>query len=323
MLVTRLAPSPTGSQHLGNARTYLAAWLLARSRGGQVRLRVEDIDVWRNKPRAAEQALDELRWLGLTHDGEVVTQSARLPAHEAALDELKRRELVYPCTCSRNDILAAASAPHAGPLGGDGPTYPGTCAGRRAADADALKVPYAWRFRVTHSPKFADGFLGPVAHDIVIDGGDFVVWRSFGVPAYQLAVVADDAAGGVTDVVRGDDLVPSTPRQLLLYEALNLTPPKFTHLPLVVGPDGRRLAKRHGDARLSYYRACGVSAGRVLGLLAYSCGWQADFAPVAAQQLVERFTLATIPRGPFVVTPGLLARAGFPQAEAEGVGGGE
>ena len=304
----RLAPSPTGAQHVGNARTYLLAWLSARSQGGQVRLRIEDIDVWRNKPRAAEQALEDLHWLGLDWDGEPVVQSHNLARHEEALEELKRQELVYPCTCTRSDIESAASAPHAEH---EGPTYPGTCAHRTASDAAALDRPFAWRFRVTDSPAFDDRFLGRTHIDLGQVGGDFVVWRSFRVPAYQLAVVVDDADMGVTDVVRGDDLVPSTPRQLLLYRALGLEPPAFAHVPLVVGPDGRRLAKRHGDTRLATLRAAGVRPEALLGLLAWSCGWLDAVRPVTARELIPLFRLDTIPRKPFVLTPELLDRIGY------------
>ena len=305
--VGRLAPSPTGAQHVGNARTYLVAWLSARSRGGTVRVRVEDIDVWRNKPGAAAEALADLRWLGLDWDGDVVTQSARLPAHAAALDELKRRELVYPCTCTRGDIASAASAPHADH---EGPTYPGTCAGRAAADAASLDRPFAWRFRVSDSPPFDDLYRGPTHVDLGRAGGDFVVWRG-AAPAYQLAVAVDDADMGVTEVVRGDDLVSSTPRQLLVYRALGRAAPRFAHVPLVVGPDGRRLAKRHGDTRLSALRAAGVSAEAVVGLLAWSCGWLPEPRPVAARELVGRFDLGAIPRAPFALTPAVLATVGY------------
>ena len=295
----RLAPSPTGAQHLGNARTYLLAWLSARSKGGTVRLRVEDIDTPRNKPNAVAQLFDDFARLGFDSDGEPVVQSANLDAHVAALDALKRRELVYPCTCTRSDIATAAAAPHAEH---EGPAYPGTCAGRSAADAAALDRPYAWRFRVTHSPSFIDGFRGPTAIDLTQVGGDFVVWRSYHAPAYQLAVVVDDAAMGVTEVLRGDDLVPSTPRQLLLYEALKLPAPAFTHVPLVVGADGRRLAKRHGDTRLQTYWQRGVRPEAVLGTLAWSCGWLTKPEPITAKELLPLFTLSTVPRTPWVAT---------------------
>lgn len=299
----RLAPSPTGAQHVGNARTYLIAWLSARSRGGSVAVRVEDIDSPRIKPGAAEQALDDLRWLGLDWDGEVVNQTTRLSRYEAALEELKRQELIYPCTCTRSDIASAASAPHADQ---DGPTYPGTCSHRTVADAATLDRPFAWRFRVADTPAFPDLFAGNLALDLRTAGGDFVVWKSVGTPAYQLAVVVDDAEMGVTEVVRGDDLIPSTPRQLLLYRALGFPSPRFAHVPLVVGEDGRRLAKRHGDTRLSALRAAGITAERLVGLLAWSCGWQAEPVPVAARELLPLFDLATIPPRPFVFTEAML-----------------
>jgi glutamyl-tRNA synthetase len=304
----RLAPSPTGAQHVGNARTYLIAWLSARSRGGRVILRVEDIDVWRNKPGAVEQLAADLGWLGLDWDGEPVQQSLRLAEHNAALKRLKQLELVYPCTCSRQDIQNAASAPH---LEHEGPTYPGTCARRKAADADALTVPFAWRFRVTDSPPFADLYAGPQRIDLNTAQGDFVVWRAVDVPAYQLAVVVDDAAAGVTEVIRGDDLLTSTPRQLLLYRALGLPAPAFAHVPLVIGEDGRRLAKRHGDTRLSAMRAAGVPAEKLIGLLAHSCGWIDRPEPITAKELVPLFRLEAIPKEPFVLTHAALREIGF------------
>jgi glutamyl-tRNA synthetase len=309
-VVERLAPSPTGAQHVGNARTYLIAWLSARSRGGRVALRIEDVDSPRIKPGAADAALADLRWLGFDWDGEALVQTQRLPFYQAALDRLKIRNLVYPCTCSRADVERAASAPHAEH---EGPVYPGTCAGRTPADAAGLTDgSYCWRFRLpAATPLFDDGFQGRTALDLHQCGGDFVVWKAArpgvaATPAYQLAVVVDDAAQGVTEVVRGDDLIPSTPRQLLLYEALELPPPRFVHVPLVVGPDGRRLAKRHGDTRLETLRRQGVTAERLLGLLAWSCGWAERGEALAARQLLPRFRLETIPRTPLVLTDELL-----------------
>lgn len=307
--VGRLAPSPTGAQHVGNARTYLIAWLSSRSRGGKVLLRIEDIDSPRVKPWAVQQALDDLRWLGLDWDGPPLVQTERLSHYQEALDQLRARELVYPCTCTRGDIEAAASAPHEEQ---EGPVYPGTCAQRQVKDAIPLSQPYAWRFRVGSEPVgFEDGFRGRVQIDLRRAGGDFVVWKSSGTPAYQLAVVVDDAATGVTEVVRGDDLVPSTPRQLLLYRALNLEAPRFVHVPLVVGPDGRRLAKRHGDTRLATLRQAGVKAEALVGLLAWSCGWLAEIRPIASGELLERFQLTSLPRGPFVLRAEHLERIGF------------
>ncbi len=310
--VGRLAPSPTGAQHVGNARTYLIAWLSARSRGGRVVLRIEDIDSPRVKAGAAEEACRDLRWLGLDWDDAPVVQTQRLDRYVAALERLKELELVYPCTCTRGDIERAASAPHAEH---EGPVYPGTCAGRRAADAGTLgDQPLAWRFRVPEGPlSFVDGFRGSVTLDPRQLGGDFVVWKSAGTPAYQLAVVVDDADQGVTEVIRGDDLVPSTPRQLLLYEALGLSPPAFTHVPMVVGADGKRLAKRHGDTRLASLRAAEVQPEMLLGLLAHSCGWCDRIVPVTATELIARFTLESIPRMHFVLTAELLKAVGYSQ----------
>jgi glutamyl-tRNA synthetase len=313
--VGRLAPSPTGAQHVGNARTYLIAWLGARSRGGRVVLRIEDIDSPRVKSGAAEQALADLRWLGLNWDDGPVFQTDRLPAYHAALDALRAREAVYPCTCSRAEVERAASAPH---LEHEGPVYPGTCATRHSADADTLgDRPFCWRFRLpASSPQFRDGFRGPTRVDLKSVGGDFVVWKTpgasghSGTPAYQLAVVVDDAAQGITEVVRGDDLVPSTPRQLLLCAALGLPPPQYTHVPLVVGPDRRRLAKRHGDTRLAALRDAAVRPEALLGMLAWSCGWLDRVEAVAAHELLPLFRLDTIPREPFVLTPDLLRMIG-------------
>lgn len=305
----RLAPSPTGAQHVGNARTYLIAWLAARSRGGRIVLRLEDIDSPRIKSWAVEQTYEDLRWLGLDWDEGPIVQTTRIHHYEEAIRQLQANELVYPCTCTRADIEAAASAPH---VEHEGPAYPGTCAGRRVADAADLGLrPFAWRFRVHHSPSFIDGFRGLIDVDLCQAGGDFVVWKSTGTPAYQLAVVVDDAAMNVTEVIRGDDLITSTPRQLLLYAALRQTPPSFTHVPLVVGPDGRRLAKRHGDTRLSSLRAARVRSESLVGLLAWSCGWLQDIQPVTPKQLIPRFRLESIPREPFVLDNKLLRRIGY------------
>jgi glutamyl-tRNA synthetase len=308
--VGRLAPSPTGAQHIGNARTFLIAWLSARSKSGRILLRMEDIDSPRIKPGAAGQACEDLRWLGLDWDDGPVVQTDRLLHYEQALHRLQEKELVYPCTCSRTDVAEAASAPH---QEHEGPAYPGTCSHRSATDATQINGrPYAWRFRVaSNSPQFHDGFRGPTRLDLRQAGGDFVVWKSAGTPAYQLAAVVDDAAFGITEVVRGDDLVSSTPRQLLLYKALQLRPPVFIHVPLVVGPDGRRLAKRHGDTRLATLRAAGIGPESLLGLLAWSCGWLPHIEAISAQELVPFFRLETIPRDAFVLEPKLLRAIGY------------
>ncbi len=310
-VVARLAPSPTGAQHVGNARTYLLAWLSARSRGGRVILRLEDIDSPRVKPWAAQQALDDLRWLGLDWDeGPDVggphapyVQTQRWEWYGLAVEALRRAQRVYPCTCTRSEVAAAASAPHAGQ---EGPVYPGTCAWRRADDEPGEPSAFAWRFRASRQTRrYCDRVAG-WQQCIVADAlGDFLVARGDLTPAYQLAVVVDDHHMGVNEVLRGDDLLPSTFRQLELYDFFGWEPPAFVHVPLVVGPDGRRLAKRHGDTRLAALRAASVPPQRLLGLLAWSCGLRPTREPVTAAELLDGFDLAAIPREPFVLSNAL------------------
>jgi glutamyl-tRNA synthetase len=299
-IVGRLAPSPTGSQHLGNARTLLLAWWLARSASGKLFLRIEDLDTPRIKPWATGQAIEDLKWLGIDWDdirqGEdsltsdsadeaYWIQSNRTQRYTEVLDRLKALEAVYPCTCTRSDIEASQSAPHelvpnnmgvAAHL--DGVVYPGTCSSRCVRDAeklDAKQQKYAWRFRLSSQSKhWKDQFAGiQELSNPQKTLGDFVVARSSGSPAYQIAVVVDDHDMGVNQVVRGADLIYSTYRQLAIYKIFDWTPPSYYHFPLVVGPDGKRLAKRHGDTRLSQYREQGVTPEQVIGFLAYRSGW--------------------------------------------------
>jgi glutamyl-tRNA synthetase len=300
--VGRLAPSPTGGLHVGHARTFLVAWLAARSRGGRIILRIEDIDASRVRPGAAETAIDDLRWLGLDWDAGPYVQSERMEVYSAAMERLKRNELVYPCTCTRAEIARSASAPHAED---EGPVYPGTCSGRTATDSMRLgDRPFAWRFRVNESEVgWADMFLGPMAIDPKQNGGDFLVARSPFAPSYQLAVVVDDEANGVNQVIRGADLVPSTPRQILLDRALGGCGREFGHIPLVVGPDGRRLAKREGSIKLATLREQGVDPRRLIGWLARSYGWSEEVESSKAADWIGRFDLATIPAEPCVLAP--------------------
>jgi glutamyl-tRNA synthetase len=313
---------------VGNARTYLLAWLSIRSRGGRVILRMEDIDSPRIKRGAAEQAVVDLLWLGLDWDeGPDIggpqapyVQTQRLELYREALVRLQAAERVYPCTCSRSDIEAAASAPH---IGQEGPIYRGTCAGRRVADAALLTrsmserphslarsasegiaaTPFAWRLRTTKSPRrFDDLVAGPQSANVAADLGDFVIAKSDSSPAYQLAVVIDDHAMGVTEVLRGDDLLPSAFRQLELYEFFGWQPPEFAHVPLVVGPDGHRLAKRHGDTRLATLRGEGVRPERLIGLLAWSCGLISELQPCQPRELLPQFELSRINRQPWTFT---------------------
>jgi glutamyl-tRNA synthetase len=304
----RFAPSPTGPLHLGNARTALLSWLAARAAGGGYVMRVEDLDGPRVKPGLEARILAELRWLGLDWDeGPDVggprgpyRQSERSKRYADALARLREAGLIYPCFCSRAEIAAASQAPH-GPSD-EGPRYPGSCRGLSSAEvarrAAAGRKP-AWRFAVAPGAvAFDDGVHGAQAFEVAVTVGDFVVARADGVPSYQLAVVVDDAAMGVTDVVRGDDLLPSTARQLLLFRALELPIPRFAHLPLVVGGDGERLAKRHGARSLGELREAGAEPAAVTGLLAEISGLAPAGVRVAPRELVAGFDLARIARAP-------------------------
>jgi glutamyl-tRNA synthetase len=301
MPTTRLAPSPTGALHLGNARTFLINWILARQNGWRILLRIEDLDGPRVKAGADRMLLDDLAWLGLDWDGEPVYQSRRGEVYQKAILRLLDAVLAYPCVCSRREVELAASAPHAQ----DGSAiYPGVCRGRfksmeeaRAVSGKNPCVRFAAPDRVI---EFEDRFLGVRRINVGRELGDFVIAKADGTAAYQIAVVVDDLESGVDEVVRGDDLVDSTPRQILLYEALGASDriPRYTHLPLVVGPDGLRLAKRHGDSRLSTYRAAGVSRERILSLLAKWCG--IDGKVHHPRELMDQFSLQNVPKEPII-----------------------
>lgn len=297
--VGRLAPSPTGALHLGNVRTFMIAWLRARSQGGRIIMRMEDLDHPKDKPGAAKGAIEDLRWLGFDWNGEFV-QSERKRLYREALETLIAKGLAYPCVCSRKDVENAQSAPHAG----EQLHYPGTCRGRfatwRAAFEFAGRAP-CWRFRVEagETVAFDDVFAGRFTQCVSKTLGDFPLARDEFGAGYTLAVVVDDAAMGVTEVVRGDDLLAATPAQILIQRALGLQTPRYCHVPLVVGPDGRRLAKRHGDTRIATYREAGVSAKKIIGMLAASCGWAEEGEEISLEDLLPRFTLATIPHAPW------------------------
>jgi glutamyl-tRNA synthetase len=307
MATTRLAPSPTGALHLGNARTFLVNWLLARQRGWKIILRIEDIDGPRIKRGADQQLIEDLKWLGLDWDEGPIYQSGRLSLYKSTIEQLSRDGLAYPCTCSRKEVEAAASAPHAE----DGAAvYPGTCRGKyssiREAESVSGRAP-ALRFRAPDEIiEFDDEFAGRQRFDAARHLGDFVIAKADGTPAYQLAVVVDDAAMGITDIVRGDDLLDSTPRQIMLYRALGMASriPRYHHLPLVVGPDGLRLAKRHGDSRLRFYRDHGVSPKSVLALLCRWCGIDDPPASLRPRDLIQSFRLEALPKQRIVFGPG-------------------
>ena len=340
--VGRLAPSPTGALHLGNVRTFMIAWLRARSQHGKVIMRMEDLDHPKDKPGAAAQAIEDLKWLGFDWDEEYV-QSERKAIYAEATQALFKAGHIYPCVCSRKDVESAQSAPHSG----DQLFYPGTCRGRFSSyqeaksfigeaeslpllnkditnssnsggkDSSAPKRLPCWRFRVSDNctVSFTDVFAGPYTQNIATTLGDFPLARDEGGAGYTLAATLDDLLMGVTEVVRGDDLLPATPAQILLSQVLISTlklqllspTPSYCHVPLVVGPDGRRLAKRHGDTRISFYREQGRSPESILGYLAASCGWCAPGDSISLAALLPRFTLATIPRSPFVAASTLNA----------------
>jgi glutamyl-tRNA synthetase len=301
----RFAPSPTGQLHLGNAMTALLSWLQVRAQGGAFLLRIEDLDSPRCRPELTDDLLRDLQYLGLNWDAPPVYQSTRHQAYQAALEQLRGEGLLYPCFCSRAEIARAASAPHGDSE--EGPRYPGTCASlsvEAVKERSQRKRP-ALRFRAPPGQvHFEDGALGPYSQDVRERVGDFVVCRNDGVASYQLAVVVDDAQSEITDVLRGEDLLPSTARQLQLYAALRLSPPRFTHVPLLIGEDGKRLAKREGAFAISHLRTSGVPAEQVVGLLASWCGLHGG-APVLPKDLVSRFSL------------GRLRKTAIPVAEAE------
>jgi glutamyl-tRNA synthetase len=306
MSKTRLAPSPTGALHLGNARTFLVNWLLARQLNWKMLLRIEDLDGPRVKPDADRQLIDDLRFLGLDWDEGPIYQSARTEAYRAPIDPLVNKGLAYPCVCTRREIDLAQSAPHAD----DGSAiYPGTCRGKFATIEEARKATGknpAVRFAVPdRTIQFDDGFARPQSINVARKLGDFIIAKADGLAAYQLAVVVDDLDAGITDVIRGDDLLESTFRQILLYDALGAMNriPRFIHLPLVIGEDGRRLAKRHGDTRIAMYRDSGVTLSRILQLLASWCGIDDPIGVQNPKDLLDRFDLRKIPPSPIVFTP--------------------
>jgi len=307
MEMTRLAPSPTGALHLGNARTFLVNWLMARQLQWRVILRIDDLDGPRIKRGADQEAVTDLLWLGIDWDAGPVRQSDRGDAYTAALQSLLDADLAYPCVCTRREVELAASAPHAE----DGSSvYPGTCRGRFRSVEDARAATGRWpaiRFRVPDDASAVVRWTDRLAGEQAIDArtlGDFVIAKADGTAAYQLAVVVDDADSGITQVVRGNDLLDSTPRQILLYRSLGIAGrvPEYSHAPLVTGVDGRRLAKRHGDSRLSHYRSAGVSAGRVLGLMSRWLGISPAGDVMTIDEMLNRFRLEQLPAGPIVFT---------------------
>ncbi len=291
MIVGRFAPSPSGRMHLGNIFTALIAWLSVRSQNGKMLLRIEDLDPDRSKQVFIDALYHDLQWLGLDWDEEMPLQSTRSAVYEEYFSYLP----TYPCFCTRNE-LHSANAPHAS----DGRTiYAGTC--RNLAPSDYKERKPSWRVKVDDGLiAFEDGICGRVEQDLSRDWGDFIVRRSDGVYAYQLAVVCDDALGGVTEVVRGNDLLSSTPAQLWLYDQLGFSAPKFYHVPLLVAPDGRRLSKRERDLDISELKKR-MSAEEIIGRLAHYANLRAEDTPITAKDLCSSFSWEKLSNSAIVI----------------------
>lgn len=299
----RFAPTPSGFLHLGNIFCSLLAWLHAKSQGGNILLRIEDLDVARCPSKNADQLKADLEWLGLTWDegayinenSQEYFQSKRSAVYEKYFHILQDKGLIYPCFCSRSE-LHAAEAPH---LSDGRIIYPGTCR-NLGTEERILKTKHrapAYRLLTENaSISFIDGHYGPQQHNLAHESGDFIVRRSDGVFAYQLAVVVDDALMGITEVVRGCDLLDSTPMQLYLYRLLNFKAPEFFHIPLLTAMDGRRLAKRDGDLEIAKLRKYYGSPEPIIGQLAYWAGQLEKPEPITAQELLTFFDKNKIPK---------------------------
>lgn len=300
----RFAPSPSGRMHLGNALSATLAWLSAKQQGGEILLRIEDLDPARSKAEYAQGIMDDFRWLGLLWDRRATDQSKRGEAYAAALRQLEQMYLIYPCYCSR-DQLHAASAPHAS----DGRViYAGTCRNLTPEQRAVMTKKPSLRIRLPdREVSFRDGLQGDVTMNLQREFGDIILRRADGVAAYQLAVVVDDGTEGVTEVVRGRDLLSSTPVQLCLYELLGLTPPRFYHVPMLLAPDGRRLSKRDRDLDFGYLRQH-FSPEEIIGLLGHLAGLMERWEPVSARELARDFSWSRVKQSDIILDPRLLER---------------
>lgn len=286
MVIGRFAPSPSGRMHLGNAFSALLAWLSVRSQNGKMLLRLEDLDPDRCKAEYCEQLKRDILWLGLDWDEEQPRQSTRGEAYHEAFRKIEQMGLIYPCYCSRAKLLDA-SAPHTS----DGQSiYPGTCRSLSAEQRAAMQKAPSWRVCVPdETVSFTDGLQGYYSENLQKDCGDFILRRADGVYAYQLAVVTDDAAGGVNEVVRGRDLLPSVLRQIYLQKLLGFHTPSYFHVPLLTAPDGRRLSKRERDLDLgALQNTC--TPEQLVGRLAYLCGLLPSEQSIRAEELIGEFS---------------------------------
>ncbi len=305
-VIGRFAPSPTGPLHIGNLRTALLAWLCAHQQGGELLLRIEDLDRINSKPEHEERQINELAQLGMMFGSNFIRQSERFDLYRDIVEGLSQRDLVYPCYCTRREILESTQAPHGPSIEG---AYAGTCRNLSASDRSERERsgrPPAWRLRTNNEKYIVDDVVaGPTA--TVID--DMVLLRNDGVPAYNLAVVVDDAAQGVTQIVRGDDLLHGTGRHIHLQKLLGYPTPQYVHVPLVVGPDRERLAKRHGAITLEDLGQRGTGNQEVLSELARSIGSQV-VQPESVSDLLGDFNLDRLPRSPWTI-PGDWQTVGY------------
>ena len=283
--VGRFAPTPSGRMHLGNVFAALIAWLSVRSRGGEMVLRMEDLDTQRTKPEYAETLRQDLQWLGLDWDRETPPQSSRSQVYDRYFEILMEMGLLYPCYCTRSQ-LHSVNAPH---LADGTYVYPGTCRNLTQQQCAAFNRPPAWRVKVPDRTWVVEDMAqGRYEENLATDCGDFVVRRADGVHVYQLAVTVDDGEAGVTEVVRGMDLLSSAPRQMYLQELFGFTHPEYGHVPMLLAPDGRRLSKRDRDLDLGQLRLR-ITPEALIGTLAYSSNLIDRNVPISARELAQEF----------------------------------
>ena len=286
MVVGRFAPTPSGRMHLGNVFSALLAWLSVRSQNGEMVLRMEDLDTQRTSAEFAQTLRDDLRWLGLTYDRETPPQSQRSDTYDLYFERLREMELLYPCYCTRSQ-LHSVNAPH---LSDGTYVYPGTCRNMTREEREKMNRAPAWRVMVPDRVwSFTDRVQGYYELNLATECGDMVVRRADGVYVYQLAVTVDDGEAGVTEVVRGMDLLSSAPRQMYLQELFGFPHPGYAHVPMLLAPDGRRLSKREKDLDLGQLQLR-LRPEQVLGSLAYAAGIIDVREPVSAAELVGEFS---------------------------------
>ena len=303
--IGRFAPTPSGRMHLGNVFSALIAWLSVKSRGGEMVLRMEDLDTQRTSAEFAEILRDDLRWLGFTWDRETPAQSQRSAVYDKYFEILREKGLLYPCYCTRSQ-LHSVNAPH---LSDGTYVYPGTCRNLTEGEQAAFRRPPAWRVVVPDRVwTVEDKIQGTYRCNLATECGDMVVRRADGVYVYQLAVTVDDGEAGVTEVVRGSDLLSSAPRQMYLQELFGFPHPEYAHVPMLLSPDGRRLSKRDRDMDLGQLRET-MTPEALLGALACACGLLDRNEPASAQELAKIFAWEKIKRADICLPPEAVGRA--------------